>query len=379
MGKNASRLGIRKMPGKSFKLYSLGFILIPFFWGVNFLPTNDDVLILKAEKLPFTPTEYFIAGIVDERKDQSAVAWLVPAAGTKLVKQDLKGGGLAGIRQFIKQSMPSNEKLRPIVIRLKECRITEIPGTQQRVDGIVNIEMGFYLQRNGEEIHLLDYKGGAKYGRTVNQQYVAEAVLRQSLGNALNYLNTWMNKEVATNEKLAKGIKVIFAEPNTANRRDTVFYNSTKPLTWSDFKAKPNSKSIFAASVFPGFGYKGHSEVKDGIVYLTLNMEVFVVQQASWVKEIARNAYALNHEQRHFDIVKLVAENFKKRVQPDSLTVADYNSIIQYKYIESFREMNRLQEQYDGETRHGIDKEAQARWNKKIDAELFKAGVKNNR
>jgi hypothetical protein len=38
--------------------------------------------------------------------------------------------------------------------------------------------------------------------------------------------------------------------------------------------------------------------------------------------------------------------------------------------------MNRLQEQYDGETRHGLDREAQERWNRRIDEELRAFGVR---
>ncbi|MDX5422190.1 MAG: hypothetical protein LPK14_08050, partial [Hymenobacteraceae bacterium] len=142
------------------------------------------------------------------------------------------------------------------------------------------------------------------------------------------------------------------------------------------FRASPTRQSKFAASVFPSFAYEGQSEVVDGYIHLNLTLKVYVLQHSSWVKEGSKDAYGLNHEQRHFDIVKLVAERFKQKVQPDSLTLSDYNSIIQYQFIESYREMNRLQEQYDGETRHGLDKLAQERWNQRIDAELRALGAK---
>jgi hypothetical protein len=38
--------------------------------------------------------------------------------------------------------------------------------------------------------------------------------------------------------------------------------------------------------------------------------------------------------------------------------------------------MNRLQEQYDGETGHGLNRDLQNRWNGWIDEELRKFGVK---
>lgn len=366
---------------RSFLLYSLALLTIAFLWSASKPAANTEDIVLKAEKLLFTPSGYYIADVIDERKERTAIAWIVPAPGASkqsagFQKLDLKGGGLTGLKQFIGQSIPSNKKLRPVIIRLKECRMTETAGAQGRVDGKVALNMAFYLKRNGEEVHILDYEGGAKYGRMSSQQGVIEPVLRQSLSNALKYLNTWMEQQTDTNEKLATGIKVIFSEPEQIQTRDTVFYSPRRPLIWSDFKAIPNGKSQFAASVFPGFGYKGKTDVINGVIHLNLTMQVFMLQQGSWVKDAARNNYSLNHEQKHFDIVKVVAERFKKKIIPDSLTIEDYNSIIQYQYIESFREMNRMQEQYDGETQHGINKEAQARWDKIIDIELKNLGVK---
>lgn len=91
---------------------------------------------------------------------------------------------------------------------------------------------------------------------------------------------------------------------------------------------------------------------------------------------MGHNDYALNHEQRHFDLARLGMEQFRQALNPDSLSLNDYNSNIQYRYIEMYRELGKRQQQYDDETRHGIDQAAQARWNARIDAELRKFGYK---
>ncbi|MDX5438341.1 MAG: hypothetical protein LPK03_14145, partial [Pontibacter sp.] len=180
----------------------------------------------------------------------------------------------------------------------------------------------------------------------------------------------WMEREANTNQRLAKEIKVIFSDYTSASAADTVFYNPKRPLTWSDFTGKPTKPSKYAAAVFPSFSYEGRTEVADGILHLYLNMKVYMLQSSSWVKEGSKNTYGLTHEQRHFDIARLVAERFKQKIKPEILSVADYNSIIQYHFIESFREMNQLQEQYDAETHHGLNRAAQEQWNKKISEEL---------
>ena len=85
---------------------------------------------LVSETLPFTPKEFYIANVIDEREDPSAIAWLLPPTTQSAIPQkvDLKGGGRAGILAFIQKSLPSNPKLRPVIIRLKECKITELAG-----------------------------------------------------------------------------------------------------------------------------------------------------------------------------------------------------------------------------------------------------------
>ncbi|MDX5481020.1 MAG: hypothetical protein LPK07_05000 [Hymenobacteraceae bacterium] len=359
----------------------VGLLLLLVFWSAGQPADGTEPIALRSEPLPFTPKEFFIADVTDAREDRSAVARLIPAASatsplTAARPVDLKGGAVPALKQYIRQSLPHNPELRPVTVRLKEMRISEMPGEKGRVEGKVTIAMAFDTEREGEQINLVEYRGGARYIRSASQPGVAEPALRQSLAEALKYLNNWMNQEASRNEKLARGIKVSFTDYTQNLAPDTVFYTLDRPLVWDDFRASPTRQSKFAASVFPSFAYEGQSEVVDGYIHLNLTLKVYVLQHSSWVKEGSKDAYGLNHEQRHFDIVKLVAERFKQKVQPDSLTLSDYNSIIQYQFIESYREMNRLQEQYDGETRHGLDKLAQERWNQRIDAELRALGAK---
>ncbi|MCC9135095.1 hypothetical protein ACFSKU_18615 [Pontibacter silvestris] len=361
-------------------LWGSAIFLIVLFFAAGQPVADNEPITLLAEQMPFTPKEYYISEVIDERENRTAVAWLFPdavgaAQSVKTRSVDLQGGGLTAIRQFIWQGTPRNVKLRPVVVRLKECRVTETVGDKGRVDGKVIVAMAFDLQGDGERIPLLEYKGGARYNRPASHNTVVEPSLRQSLVEALKYLNTWMDHEANSNPKLAKGIKVSFTDYAMNPVNDTVFYALNRPLVWDDFRAAPRA-GRYAAAVFPSFAYEGETEVINGIIHLNLTLKVYVLQHSSWVKANAKDAYGLNHEQRHFDIAKLVAERFRKKIQPENLTVADYNSIIQYEYIESFREMNHLQEQYDEETQHGINQVAQQQWNQRIDEELKVLSVK---
>ncbi|WP_152426257.1 hypothetical protein [Cesiribacter andamanensis] len=337
-------------------------------------------LQLEPQKLPFTPSEFWIADVQDERDIRSAVAWLLPAGpeptGSATQAIDLKGGGHAAIRRFVQQSLPANKKLRPLQIRLKGCSITETPGQAGKVEGRISVSMEFDLQTEAGPVHLTSYTGGVRYSRDARHHAVVEPALRQSLSRALEYLQDWMNEQAPHNEKLARGVKIFFTDYSNPLAIDTVYYSPERPLRWDDFKAAPSRSSRFAASVFPSFAYRGSSEVVEGYIHLTLSMRVYVLMENSWVKPASRDAYGLNHEQRHFDLVKLVVERFKQQLQAQRYPVADYNGLIATQYIDFFREMNKVQEAYDGETGHGLNRAAQQRWNEKIDAELRSFGIK---
>jgi len=338
-------------------------------------------LALQPTKLPFMPEAYYIAEVVDERKDRKAVAWLLPpspALSSATVTQpvDLPGGSAFAVGEFIRQTLPRNARLRPVVIRLREFRVMETVAEKGRVEGRITVAMSFDLLRGEEKVHLTDYRGGARYNRPSSQLQAIEPALRNSLVDGLFYFNQWMEREVNRNEKMARGMEVHFTDYILNTDDDTLFYDPARLLSWADFRAPLVRPSQYAASVFPSFSYEGRSEVINGIIHIRLTTKLFVLRNSSWVKEGYRDAYGLKHEQRHFDIVKLVVERFKRKIRPDMLSLRSYNSDIQYEYIESFREMNRLQEQYDGETRHGLDQAAQEQWNQRLDQELRQFSVR---
>ncbi|WP_229368446.1 hypothetical protein [Fibrisoma limi] len=344
-----------------------------------FLPPFTPIR-LRPESLPFTPKEFYVAAVTDQRPNRGPVARLALTAGSPTEAVDLEGGVTASIQQFINQSLKQNRKLRPLAMRLTECRLIET-ATGNRVEGKFTFGVAFDLLSKNDfgdatTTRLTEYRSSANYTRPISQTTVIEPTIRQAVIASLRNVNEYMNRQAGQNEKLATGITVNFKEDTRITTDDTVFYNLARPLTWNDFLAVPRKGSHYAAEVFTSFAYEGSSTVKNGTINLSLALKTYMLKESSWVRDEARNGYTLNHEQRHFDITKIIVERFKRRIQPDSLSLEDYNSIVQYQFIEAYRDMNRMQKQYDDETRHGQDPLAQERWNLKIDAELRTFGVK---
>ncbi len=337
-------------------------------------------IVLHNDQLLFTPKEFYVADVTDEREYRTAIARLLSegteAINSKIYTVDFQGGGFAAVKQFVNHSVPRNITLRPVIIKIKKIMATESSLEGGRVQGDIEFDLSFYL-KNGDDdaVHLANYHGGSHYNRMAGPPQAIEPLMRNVLKEGLIYLNNWIDQQSGTNIKLAKGVKVLFTDYKENNEEDTIYYSVKRPLTWDDFKS-PVPISKYDAEAFPGFGYEEHAVVANGIIKINLVMKVYLPKSASWVKNDSRTDYALNHEQRHFDIVKIIAERFKNKVSSENLPVNNFEGPVNEDYLESYREMNSLQKQYDKETNHGADQTAQQRWNERIDRELKAFSVK---
>lgn len=338
---------------------------------------------LMPQTAPFAPNGFYFATVTDQRPERGAVARLVLSSG-RPQPVDLEGGAAPALETFINRTFRADKSLRPVAVRILQLKLTET-AVGNRITGQLVLTLAFDLldkdDTDASEVstRLTTYRGNASYTRPLNQTNVIEPTLRESIVTGLKGLNSYMGRESGKNEKLAKTLQVVFAEDRDMRAptgNDTVLYSPARKLTWADFRAVPRPTSRYAAEVFTSFAYEGKSTVKNGIIILSLTARAYMIKDQSWGRAESKNGYALNHEQRHFDITKIIVERFKRKIHPDSLTLADYNSIIQYQFIESFREMHRLQKQYDDETNHSLNQVAQERWNSWIDTELQSLGVK---
>ena len=362
------------------KRQMLGFLLPLLFW-CGLLPGGpaaEAPLVLQPARADFAPL-FTVRAVRDEQPNRPAAAWLLPATGGSPRPVPLQGGTEAALTQFFAHSLPTAPAARyAVTVRVLEFQVRETPATNGRqAAGQVTVHLAFDWQNiEGETVMLTEYRGGARYLRPLPDRAVVEPTLRQALLGGLRYFNQWLSQGAAHDVRLATAVRPVFRYETYQTEPDTLFYDSTHPLTWDDFTGPPRPQDRYAAAVFPGFAYQGRPRVVNGVVELEVRLKIFVVRSSSWVAEGQRTAYNLNHEQRHFDIVRLVAERFRRKATPDSLTVRDYQSILGWQYLKSFTEMNHLQDQYDQETAGGTNPAAQDRWNQRIDADLRTYGVR---
>jgi hypothetical protein len=330
---------------------------------------ND--IVLNDYPLQITPRGFYINSVIDNRPKKGAIAMLALGTNSKPVMQetDLQGGTAVAISRFISRNLKKDTSERAVNISIKDFKLTETTLPNGGVDGRVQISLSFGMPKDYGIQQLLEYRGGLHYTRIPGKHEVIEAHLRSVIKSGLVYFNNWMQVNVDSDPKLAKAVSFTFTDYADKAEGDTVYYTKNRPLTWKDFQSKVRPPGQFNAVVMPNFGYNLTQEVKKGVINVAMEMTTYVAKSDSWAGGL-RDDYALNHEQRHFDIARVITRQFQKKILAAGLTPDTYEAFISMQYLDSYRDMNVLQKAYDKETRHGFNEQEQAAWNKKIDAML---------
>ena len=165
----------------------------------------------------------------------------------------------------------------------------------------------------------------------------------------------------------------VFMENKVAKpTSDTIYYDPNKLLTWKDFKGVPDTKHFGGAVTASGYAFNADIKMEGKVIYLNIGVYVFFLKNQSWRKPSITSDYHLLHEQRHWDITRLGAENFIKLLVKSNFTKENYNAVLNSVFDKSYNENIALQHQYDRETRHSILTQQQHQWNTKIAEEIKK-------
>ena len=145
---------------------------------------------------------------------------------------------------------------------------------------------------------------------------------------------------------------------------ETLPWSSGRPLTWNDFKARPDEYSGNAALTSSGIEFK-YSYGSDG---LSFSINCLFEKNKSWGKE--RTQYILSHEQGHFDISELHARKLNRAMKEYRYNEATASKDIPAIYNHLMKEQTAMQNQYDNETNFSRNKEMQEIWLEMIDRQL---------
>ena len=158
--------------------------------------------------------------------------------------------------------------------------------------------------------------------------------------------------------------------PGLAQERQVPW--SSERLGWEDFEGPVNASSSFSANTSSGVSY-GWSLTHGGNEAPEFKYQVsaFFVPERSWVKAGKKDPHLLTHEQLHFDISELHARKLRQELQDfDPASVRDVKAALQKIYSRIEMQRKQMQEQFDRETAHSQNVEAQLKWEQRILHEL---------
>lgn len=141
-------------------------------------------------------------------------------------------------------------------------------------------------------------------------------------------------------------------------------WNAKKPLSWNDYEGKPDPYSDAAASTSTllTISYRMSSA---GFSY---TIQSYFSKTKSW--GLHKTPYILSHEQGHFDIAEIYARKLHKEMSEYKFNKRTYQKDFQKIYEKVTEEKSEMQNRYDKETNHSINKKKQADWLIKIESLL---------
>ena len=176
-------------------------------------------------------------------------------------------------------------------------------------------------------------------------------------------------------------ITEIAKTPSSKPNTDTLYWNDGIKLTWDDFKAKSTDTKGYAAYTFTMITLNYDVKSSGQTFTPTFTVKCAFQRSKSWVNrkdQKSQTPEILAHEQLHFTIAEITARKLRRNLKVQQYT-KNYKNEIKEIYNKTLDEGEKMQERYDKETNHSINKEAQKNWSYLIQSDLgYLMGYQSN-
>ena len=142
-------------------------------------------------------------------------------------------------------------------------------------------------------------------------------------------------------------------------------WEANKLLQWSDFKGKPDRLTGYSATANTGISHRYTITSKGYLVKEKSIIQANFYPKLSWYKPNLIDKHTLAHEQTHFDISEIHARMLRKAIAQFKFSRHSQKEVdALYKPIERARRA--MQTQFDTETEHSQNLEAEKKWERKV-------------
>jgi hypothetical protein len=165
-------------------------------------------------------------------------------------------------------------------------------------------------------------------------------------------------------------VNVYWKHKTAAANSDTIYYDSQRKLSWSDFQGKAPINSPWGAMTASGFSFSSEMNDDGENIDISVGVFAFFTKHDSWKKPYIHSDEHLLHEQHHFDITMLGVAKLMDEIKKATFTATNFRPLLRSLFNKAYAENIALQQQYDRETRNSLDVEKQKEWNQRIENEI---------
>jgi uncharacterized protein DUF922 len=175
--------------------------------------------------------------------------------------------------------------------------------------------------------------------------------------------------------RLPVGRDVVEPMSSNALPADVVLWTAARRLSWSDFLGVPQMGADATAVTSVVLRYTAECDSNA----FSYRVEAAFVPRQSWVKPAVlmlgpASRRTLQHEQTHFDLAEVDARRIRQALSrltnPCGMTSEQRNAIA----ARLIEENGEVQQRYDRETAHGLDRERQTEWETTVSRQLASLG-----
>ena len=162
------------------------------------------------------------------------------------------------------------------------------------------------------------------------------------------------------------------ADNTLSNSNDTLFWQESYSIQRTDFIGRNDNTSGFAAYSFTMVILDYSIAINRwGVKEPSFNIRAGFDKQKSWISDesLREPDIVLMHERLHFDITELTARRLKMALSITYKQQTMQEQINQI-YQKQIRLGDEMQERYDKETDHGLNRTKQVAWETKIARKL---------
>jgi hypothetical protein len=307
-------------------------------------------------------SSFYVTDVIDDRKDPLNNG-LITESGKK-IPAVFEGGIAAQLKTFSGDMMQYGPGKLPVVLQIRKLVLSERMAGSSRVCK-VDLTLEFLRRDHGVLTKLVELSTWMEQGSGKNAKPLHDKIIADILKKMFGQFDELVKKQ--TDDPLfAHEIEFRVTSKQTVKEEtDTIYWSQERKLTWADFKGEPKgtyyaalSNCAFAQSIEPVM------ENGKGIIYIYVRAAL--LKKGSWVRSAQATDEVLQHEQLHFDIAEWQVRRLRKAISEAKLTLDNYESLIDQLTDAAWAEYNKIQSDYDLETRHGINDPEQQKWNKTV-------------